>query len=353
MRGARFYTLAVTILLFLAANCTGSHPSSALAQEPGLPLGTIDFPTSGAPEAQEEFIVGVLALHSFWYEEARDRFVRAQQIDPGFGMAYWGEAMTYDNALGTVPGLENESEGTAVIARMDRLDSEGKLRWTARERAYADAVRERFLPERSPEDRRRAYAGAMDQLSLQAPDDDEANAFAALAFLALPTFDRDSALHVVTVASMLEEIYERNREHPGVLHYLIHAYDTPTFARMGLRQARLYARIAPASSHALHMPSHIFRHLDMWEEVALSNEDSYRASVDWQERTNRPLGMRDYHALDWMLAAYLNLGRLDDALGVIEELASIDEEIQRRGEDAGDFPSIAASMRAYYESEVP
>ena len=323
------------------------------AQDAEPRLGAIDFPTSGAPEAQEQFVIGVLALHSFWYDEARYRFLGAQRIDPGFGMAYWGEAMTYDNALGTVPGFDNESVGEAVIARMDRLDAEGKLRWTERERAWAEAVRERFRPGRSPEDRRRAYAGAMDQLALQAPDDDEAAAFAALSFLALPTFDRDSALHVVTVASMLEEIYERNREHPGALHYLIHAYDTPTFAAMGLRQARIYARTAPASSHALHMPSHIFRHLGMWEEVAASNDDAYRASARWQEDTNRPLAARDFHALDWMLAAYVNLGRWDDARGVIDELDRIEAEILGRGEDAGDFPALAAAMRAYYAGEVP
>ncbi len=316
-------------------------------------LGTIEFPTSGVPEAHAEFIVGVLALHSFWYEEARDRFATAQRIDPGFGMAYWGEAMSYDNALGAVPGTGNESAGEAVVARMDRLDADGRLRWTPRERAWADAVRERFFPGRPLEDRRRAYAGAMDRLALQLPDDDEATAFAALSFLALPTYDRESALHVVTVASMLEEIYERNREHPGVLHYLIHAYDTPTFAPMGLRQARIYARIAPASSHALHMPSHIFRHLGMWEAVAASNEDAYRASAEWQERTGRPLAARDFHALDWMLAAYVNLGRRDDADGVLDELDRVEAEILRRGQDAGDFHSLAASMRAYHASEVP
>ena len=115
---------------------------------------------------------------------------------------------------------------------------------------------------------------------------------------------------------------ERNRNHPGALHYLIHVYDTQTFARMGLRQARLYAEIAPASSHALHMPSHIFRHLGMWDEVAASNEDSYEASVEWQERTGRALHMRDFHAMDWLLDAYLRLGRFEDAKGLMDELDS-------------------------------
>ena len=326
---------------------------SPWAQGPALPLGSIDFPTSGTPEAQEEFTIGVLALHSFWYEEARDHFLQAQRLDPSFGMAHWGLAMTYDNALRTTPGLANEEFGETVVASMDELDREGGLSWTARERGYRDAIRERFRPGRPPDERRRVYAGAMDQLALEFPNDDEANVFAALSFLALPTFDRDNPLHVVTVASILEEVYERNREHPGALHYLIHAYDTATFARMGLRQARIYAQIAPASSHALHMPSHIFRHLGMWDEVASSNEASWQASADWQERTSRPLSARDYHALDWMLAAYVNLERYEDAERVMDEIDTIEEEIERRGEAPGNFPPIANSMRAYYQSEVP
>jgi len=157
---------------------------------------------------------------------------------------------------------------------------------------------------------------------------------------------------VVAVAGRLEQVYERNREHPGALHYLIHVYDTQTFAMMGLRQARIYARIAPASSHALHMPSHIFRHLGMWDDVAASNEDAYAASVAWQERTGRPLHMRDYHALDWLLDAYLRLGRLDDARGVMTELDAVEAEIDRRGEEPGQFPSLAETLRTYYSGVV-
>ena len=339
-------TLSLTSLAFI---------SSAAAQSDAgaLQLGRIDFPTSGSPPAQAEFITGVLALHSFWYEEARDHFIEAQALKPDFGMAYWGEAMTHDNALGSVPGTQNETLGADVVGRMDTLDSAGRLSWTGRERRYADAVRLRFAPGASVPTRREDYAAAMEQMSLDYPDDDEASAFASLALMALPAFDRNQALHVVAVASRLEEIYERNREHPGVLHYLLHVYDTETFAMMGLRQARIYAEIAPASSHALHMPSHIFKHLGMWPEVVSSNEDSYRASVEWQQRTGRPLSTRDFHALDWLLDAYLRLGRFDDANGVIDQLAAIDAEMESRGEDKGEFPQIAETLRQYYRSVVP
>lgn len=314
-------------------------------------LGTIDFETSALPAAQAPFRTGVLALHSFWYEEARAHFARAQALDPGFGMAYWGEAMSYDNALGThTDATTYEQLGEQAIARLDRLDAEGQLRFTARERAYADAVRARFASGYAYVDRRQAYAQAMEELATRYPDDDEAKVFAALALMSLPSFDREQPLHIVTVAAPLEEVYERNREHPGALHYLIHAYDTPVFARLGLRQARLYADIAPDSSHALHMPSHIFRHLGMWDEVAALNDRAYRVSVVWQEETGRPLAARDYHALEWLLDASIRLDRFEDAQQVIDEVDAVEAQVARRGEDPGHFAALAATMRAYYRN---
>ncbi len=321
--------------------------------EEDMLLGTIDFPTSGGEEAQDAFRLGVLALHSFWYAEARDRFTRARELDPRYGMAYWGEAMTYDNAFLTAHGgEEHERLGEEVIARMDELDAAGKLVWTERERGYANAVRWRFAANYSFAERRQGYLEAMEDLSLRYPDDDEATVFAALALMALPGFDREQPVHVVTVAGYLEQVYERNREHPGALHYLIHAYDTQTYALMGLRQARIYARIAPASSHALHMPSHIFRHLGMWDEVAASNEVAYEASVSWQVRTGRPLRMRDFHTLDWLLDAYLKLDRREDAKRVVDELDKVEAEISQRREDPGQFPALAETMRTYYRNAV-
>ncbi len=331
-------------------------PRYAVAQtdlgEPPL-LGSIEFPTTGSSQAGSSFNMGVLALHSFWYEQAREYFLEAQQLDPDFGMAWWGEAMSYDNALLTEADQAGyELQGERVVARMNALDAAGLLVWDERERGFAEAVRRRFAPGYGMAERRQDYASAMEGLSLRYPDDDEITTFTALALMALPGFDREQPLHVVTVAARLEEVYERNREHPGALHYLIHVYDTRTFAAMGLRQARAYARIAPSSSHALHMPSHIFRHLGMWPEVAASNEDSWRASVIWQERTGRPLHMRDYHALDWLLDACLRLGRIEQARRIMDELDEIEAEIARRGEPWGHFPSVAESLRGHYLSGV-
>ena len=293
-------------------------------------------------------MTGVLALHSFWYEEARDHFRAAQRAEPAFGMAYWGEAMTYDNALNTHPESGSESLGTQVVQRMNALDTEGKLRWTSLEQGFANAIRQRFQPALPLAQRRQAYVVAMTQLAKNFPDNDEVVAFTAAALLATPGFDVNNRAHVLSVASRLEEVYKRNPRHPGVLHYLIHVYDTPEFASRALSQARSYAEIAPASPHALHMPSHIFRHLGMWEEVAASNADAYAASVDWQERTGRPMSMRDFHALDWLMEADLRLGRLDDARGVLKELDDVEKEIARTGEDSGRFKEVAAALRADY-----
>ena len=136
------------------------------------------------------------------------------------------------------------------------------------------------------------FAAAMEQLAARYPDDDEAVIFAALARMCAARVQRgftwDDSAFVEPLAAILEEVYQRRPEHPGVVHYLIHVYDSRTFAHRGLDLARFYARLAPASSHALHMPSHIFRWLGMWEEMAASNEDSYAATVQWQERTGRP-----------------------------------------------------------------
>lgn len=312
-----------------------------------LALGSLEFPTTASGDAQEEFIAGVLALHSFWYPEAREHFRRAQKLDPKFGLAYWGEAMSYDNALGAMGQTgDGESQGAAAVSRMNALVAEGAVDWNPVGEALAGAVRERFNLDLSVTQRRDAYANAMRLIAKSHPDHDEVTAFTALAIMGQRQFDLQNPAHVAALASRLEQVYERNPDHPGVLHYLIHLYDTPDYATRGLRQARRYAEIAPASSHALHMPSHIFRHLGMWEEVAASNEDAYAASVLWQERTGRPLHMRDYHAMDWLMDAYLRLGHFDKAERLIKELNEIEAEIEKRGEEWGRFREIAAALKA-------
>lgn len=322
------------------------------AEDETLILGSIEFPTSGSPQAQSKFINGVLALHSFWYEQSREFFIQAQQLDPSFAMAYWGEAMSYDNALGTVLDSGYEERGEAVLARMVDLDAVGKLKWTDRERGYYDALKLRFEPGQTMNVKRRGYGQAMDALVERYPDDDEARAFAALALMSFTGFDREQASHVVLVAAPLEEIYQRNSNHPGVLHYLIHVYDSVAFAPLGLRQARLYAKVASSSPHALHMPSHIYKHLAMWPEVVAANILSYETSVRWQQGSNRPLHMRDFHTFNWLLDTYLTLGRMDEARELMIELDTIETEIATGNEDPGHFPSTAKNLRQLYQNAI-
>ena len=321
-------------------------------QDQPLLLGRIHFPTSGAPVAHEEFELGVLALHSFWYEEARDHFRKAQELDPGFAMAYWGEAMTHDAPLQGPRGVQDSKAGQAILSHLDELQAQGKLQWTAREQGFVDALRPLFRERGSPKGRR-AFAAAMEQLAARYPDDDEAVVFAALARIGAVRVQRgftwDDSAFVEPLAAILEEVYQRRPEHPGVVHYLVHMYDSRTFAARGLDLARFYARLAPASSHALHMPSHIFRWLGMWAEMAASNEDSYAATVQWQERTGRPLYKRDFHSLDWLLDAYLKLGRLQDAQGVLDELDAVAREAQRRGEKLDLIPYNAIMFKSRYQ----
>ncbi len=322
--------------------------SVAADEDEELILGTISFPTTGSPEAQVKFVNGVKALHSFWYEEARDQFIQAQQLDPSFGMAHWGEVMSYDNAFGTVAIPDYEEQGEAALERIEILESEGMLEWSDKERGFFEAVKIRFQSGATIMDKRRGYGQAMERLVELYPEDDEIQVFATLALMSFPAFDREQASHVVLAAAPLEEIYERNAEHPGILHYLIHAYDSPTFARLGLRQARRYADVAASAPHAVHMPSHIYRQLGMWQDVIDANVESYAVSVSWQQKTDRPMHTRDFHTFSWLLEAYLVAGFVDEAAELMTELDDIEAEIARRGEDPSHFPTTAARLRQLY-----
>jgi len=345
----------LSILVFAVSGSAALYWACGTAehdQDQAWPLGRIHFPTSGAPAAQAEFELGVLALHSFWYEEARDHFRKARELDPAFAMAYWGEAMTHDAPLQGPRGVQDAKAGQAIFSQLDALQAQGKLQWTAREQGFVDALRPLYRERGSPKGRR-AFATAMEQLAARYPDDDEAVVFAALARMSAARVERgftwDDSAFVEPLAAILEEVYQRRPDHPGVVHYLIHVYDSRTFAHRGLDLARFYARLAPASSHALHMPSHIFRWLGMWEEMAASNEDSYAATVQWQERTGRPLHKRDFHSLDWLLDAYLKLGRLQDAQSLLDELDAVAHQAQQRGEELDLIPYNAIMLKSRYQ----
>ena len=275
-------------------------------------LGTVSFPTSTQnTQAQAEFDRGVAALHSFWYEEAADAFRAAQKLDPSFAMAYWGEAMTFNHPI----WQEQDRDGArAVLAKAPKAANEREAAWLKTlDVLYGDGDK----PTRDE-----AYERAMDALSNRDPDDLEMQAFHALAILG--TMDRGAgdARKQMRAATILEPLMPTHPDHPGVLHYSIHAYDDPLHAPLGLRAAQRYAKVAPAAHHALHMPSHIFLQLGMWDEAASSNEHSWAASVAWVERAKLAGSKRDLHSLQWLHYIYLQQGRREDARKLWEQVAT-------------------------------
>jgi len=307
-RGLRGFLFSAAIVLTAAA-----QPS----------LGRISFPTSGSAAAQPSFVRGVLLLHSFEYDDAIAAFREAERIDPGFAMAYWGEAMCYDQALWYNENLE---KARAALARLapTRQARQAKAP-TAREKGYLDAV-DILFGDGDKAARNRAYAERMAGLSQSSPSDDEAAAFYALALLqTIPEGRRDPATSL-KAGGIATSILKRNPEHPGAAHYALHAFDDGEHAAMGLEAARTYARIAPASSHARHMPSHVFLPLGMWDEAAASDESSWAVSVERVKRLGLSMAQADFHSLSWLHYEYLQQGRFTkarDAMKTVEGAISL------------------------------
>lgn len=322
-------------------------------------LSPIRFPNSGSPQAQPAFLRGVTALHNFQYEDAVEAFSEAQRIDRDFAMAYWGEAMAYNQTL----WLNQDADmARRILLRLGTTPEErARKARTDREKGFLQAV-EILFGGGDKAARDRAYAEAMGRVAKSYPEDPEVLSFYALAILGTaarsPALFRqrgdDHQQHALvgseaqkTVAAILEKVLARNPDHPGALHYLIHDYDDPDHARRALKAARAYAKVAPESSHALHMPAHIFLQLGMWDDAAASDEASFRASDAWVKRKGLSIAMRDYHSLSWLLYESLQQGRYQKAR---ETLDLIRPAIAETG--AGRLKGILSEMRARYAVET-
>ncbi len=339
----------ITAILTLASLVFFSQEARAQDQESAsYSLGTIDFPTSAEGSAQKEFLTGMLALHSFWYPEARTHFRKAKEINPDFAMAYWGEALTHDHPIW---GQHDQSAGYKVLNEMDGRTT---LAMNEREEDYIEAVRLLFEPEADMDRRRIQYAQKMNAIYEKYPGDDEALVLSALAEMSLPGFNygNPDVRDVVPVAAKLEDLYRRNPEHPGAMHYLIHVYDSEKFAELGLRPADDYADVAYSSSHAIHMPSHIYKQLGMWQKVIESNIKAWETSVKWQQKTDRPLLSRDYHSYSWLFEAYLEIENFNEACSMINELNTIKQMASRRGEGHGRISRELNIFRNQYENHT-
>jgi hypothetical protein len=287
---------------FAAAMLLVAAPAAAAAP-PGAEVGHVAFANSGAPSAQAPFLRGVALLHNFEYSAAAAAFRDAQKADPGFALAYWGEAMTYNHPVWL------EQDAAAARAVLARLGGSPEARLakakTARERAWLDAV-ETLYGEGTKEERDHLYSAKMAAVFAARPDDVDARAFYALSLLGLAHRGRDVPLYM-RAAALLEEAYPDNRTHPGVLHYLIHSYDDAAHAPLGLRAARLYGKVAPEAGHALHMTSHIFIALGQWDEVERANVEAM-AVVDRQRAAaGRPPAHCGHYA-EWLAYARLQRG---------------------------------------------
>jgi tetratricopeptide (TPR) repeat protein len=278
-------------------------------------MGVVSFENSGAPAAQADFLKGLAALHNFQYPAAARLFQRAQAADPEFALAYWGEAMSYNHAVW------QEQDPVAARAALARLGPTPQARAakakTAREKAYL-AAGEILFGDGEKYDRDRRYALAMEQLHAKYPDDVDATCFYALALLGTSHEGRDVPTYM-RAAALMEEVFERNPQHPGAAHYLIHSVDDSVHAPLGLRAAYAYANIAPDSPHAQHMTSHIFLALGMWDETVAANERTIRLIDNVMRARNKdapPLGCG--HPVTWLSYAYLQQGRFADARRLID-----------------------------------
>jgi len=277
----------------------------------GRQLGTINFPTSGAAAAQPAFLEGVKELYNFQYAEAAIAFQKAEQIDPNFAMAYWGEAMSYNHPLWgavDIPSAEKALQKFAPTseARIAKAKTE-------KEKAYVDAVNELIYTAGEKITRDIAYSKAMAKMYERWPDDHEVDVLYALSLLGTvrpgdPGFRRQAL-----AAAICLKVFQENPNHPGAAHFIIHAFDDPDHAILALPAARAYAKIVPSAAHAVHMPSHIFLQLGMWEDVVKSNAASYQSSLALIQRLHVPEGQDDFHALYWLEYGNLMLGNFDEA----------------------------------------
>jgi len=301
----RCTALGVGVLLAVTA-----RQASAQSAAPGV--GQVSFANSGAPAAQQAFLTGLAQLHNFEYPAAADLFRTAQQIDPGFALAYWGEAMTYNH-----PIWMQQDQGSARAA-LGRLAPTAEARLakakTDRERAYLRAVETLYGAGDKPA-RDAAYANEMAELHRVYPDDVDGTALYALALLGSCENGRDDAVYM-RAAALVEPLFPTHPQHPGIAHYLIHSYDDPAHAARGLPAARAYSTIAPNAAHAQHMCSHIFIGLGMWDEVTSANETAIAIGNKLMAATGRPPVACGHYAA-WLEYGYLEQGRYADAKKVL------------------------------------
>jgi tetratricopeptide (TPR) repeat protein len=281
-------------------------------------LGRAHMDTSCAPALAAKFDRALALLHNFWYRRALDGFRQVSSDDPECAMAYWGAAMTYNHPLWDAPSATDETAAWGLVQK-----GLAAKKSSPRERLYLNAVAALFKdggagPKAARDE---AYRDAMAKAYAGFPDD-ETKLFYGLAILGTIKEGTKGFEGPTQAAKLFEEVHAHSPDHPGVLHYLIHAYDDPVNAERGLTVARSYARTAAAVPHALHMPSHIFTRLGYWDESAATNERAWQVSEGDVQRAGESGALRDFHSLNYLEYAYLQLGRYRDARRTLDIIAA-------------------------------
>ena len=312
----------LSVALILASVCAGNAQHEQHRHDSAEKLGDVSFTVSCAPQVQKQFNHAVAWLHSFEYEEAEQAFNEIAATDPKCGMAYWGVAMSHYHPLWAAPTPDELKRGWEAIEKARLAGAR-----TERERGYIDALALFYKDSDKLDHRTRtfAYHEAMKRLYQNNPSDQEAAVFYALTLIATGTMSNDKTYtREKEAAQILNGVLAREPRHPGVAHYLIHSYDYPALAQLALPAARSYAKIAPASAHAQHMPSHIFIRLGLWQEAIRSNLDAEASAKAFASR-HKLNGAWDeqLHAMDYLAYAYLQSAQDKQALGVLEELKQI------------------------------
>src|SRR5260370_6076962 len=309
----------------------------------GEKLGTVSFPISCAPAVQKPFERGLALLYSFEYEEDDNQFKAVAAKDAKCAMAYWGQAMSLYHQLWARPGKEDLKRGADLLGR-----AKGLKPATGREREYIDALTVFYSNTDKLDHRQRAdgYAAAMAGVYQHNPQDREAGVLYALALLASGPERDPSQANAGKAVAILNKLFDEQPDHPGIAHYIIHACDNPSMAGIGLAAARKYAAIAPSSPHAVHMPSHIFARLGLWQDDIHSNLAAIAVADKMQMHTMH----HRMHSMDFLNYAYLQIGDDQNAKAQIDRLATVHkQDVEQDYRDY--YGNMMASFAARYAIE--
>ncbi|QNL20481.1 hypothetical protein HZR84_00440 [Hyphobacterium sp. CCMP332] len=306
------------ILFLLLISIISSCDKKSSQNEEVRKLGTIEFENSGAENAQNAFYQGVLALHNFWYPVAEASFREAIQMDSGFAMAYWGEAMSKNKTLWQIQDRKKAREILSQLGNSKEMRL--KMAELEVEKDFIRSLDVLYSEKDNKLERDQDYAVFMENMLNKYPDNLEVRAFYALSLLGLLRDNQGNEDIRMKCAAISQQVLDKNPNHPGALHYKIHALDDPLHAILALDAAYKYAKVAPESNHALHMPSHIFVQLGMWENVISSNINARNASENWVKKEKLNRTYLDNHSLSWLAYAYTQAGLFDSALVQLEKI---------------------------------